>query len=1407
MTPTIQFCKKNYQFIIVLLLSFLAIANTYANRNIKFSVDMSLMVKQAKFNPESDAVYIRGTFNNWGTSNVMSKGSGNVYSVTISLADNSYSQFKYYINTAGAENSGWENDFPNVANRTISISVNDLNLPTVFFNDGNLSNLKSTTHFNFYYSDQENSIIDDYATKLENHFERITAALQTTVGSKTNIYIYTTLDLFHLANGYPEQPSWATGTAWGKSLIKVVSPTQVEYNGAVDVLIHEFTHTVEAWKTQETLPAWLNEGVACYYGRNAPESFSGQTNFRQYIKSLITQSGKPFIINVFSGNEGYTWSTAAAYFIAMTKGEAALAKFVEKMNYADIGYPDLGSFQNAWWNWLDQFVATQTKVNVKFSVDMTDMIAKGYFIQGTNHVYVRGGFNDWGSTELNLESGNLYSATVPISRYYFVEYKFYTDNSKAPNEGWEKAFSTNFNYSTNRMVTVAGSDLTLEPAAFSFEIPAVIAGLDMQRIDNKINVLRLHSRVYGNPGFETFKYPFKLLTADNYQSQKPADAFDFDAGFVASDGTINITEPSTAAQKAVFSNLTDVAMYYICQSYMYFFYQTRNLPLLFKTGFPLYEAGILPADDVIKNAVNAYGGSFSSFDVLNDKTSFTAKNGLWVAGAFGEFMNVFKNWGYPLVTNISASGFNVASYWFNVNDIAGLLSDFNRYVSARFLQTDENLRIKKYESAHFNYYTRSCDYALNFPTFQNTVEAAYQEYSTNFGVEPTEKLSFFTLPESVDADIEGTTSGNRITGGTAWSSGVHSTCAATAEQLSLFYHQNRHELGHAFQSNFPAGTNTAWSNEGFPSFIDIYPIDESFLTSKRQQLTDALNIATQYFGHRPTYEDTRVYPTNPYWDYYTLGISLNYYLFKRGGFQLLKAVQMNDLAAYQSMGYATAQAFFDDFYFDFDIQLLQKPIATLTNPKAGTNETGSTVNITWIPLKNDVKLNVFVSTDNGSNWIKVADHSSVTSCSWNPAGYTGAFKIKISAPDLLDVSTTFGPYNIINLSQVTLLSPLTGNYMIANDTATITWGQTTINNLKIEYSSDGGNFWNTITGSTPSSAGHYKWVITSAPTSNFRIRVSDATNSEINSETGNIIVLKNNSIGGPYLMDKNTVALLHFDNDLQNRSNQTLVPDGDTKNIGYDASLPPDLGNCLATTAPVMIPASAALNLTGDWTLEAWVKFTSFASDYMYLFYKPGDSDPYQSNYSLAINPWWGNVFFGFYFAAPNNRIGITSISPDLNKWYHVAFIRDTKQLTLTIVIHDSDRKLIGTVSMPYTGTAMLTNVQNLQIGTGLLGYIDEVRISNVVRSFINTGTDETASIKKLSVYPNPGSVQISVIVPAGVSEGQIRILEMSGKTVATYKLTGTNIQNIDVSHINKGMYLLQLLSNETNLTEKIILK
>ena len=920
-----------------------------------------------------------------------------------------------------------------------------------------------------------------------------------------------------------------------------------------------------------------------------------------------------------------------------------------------------------------------------------------------------------------------------------------------------------------------------------------ITGVDMQKVDNKVNVLNAHAG--RNSKYNNYSFAFKQLTPEQYQEQKPFSSFAFDAGFVAADGTINISDPVNAEQQAVFSNLTDVALYYLCQAYMYKFYETRDLPLLFKVGFGIFEAGLLPSDSNIKTAVNSYGNTLSSFDVLNNSATFITDNnkGVALAGAFGEFMNVFKNWGYPLIITINASGFDVAPWWFNVDNLAGLLGDFNRYIYARFLQPNENLRVKMYqETEHFKFYTRPVDATLNFPFFPNVSETAYAEYVRNFGVSHREKVSYYTLPECVDADLEGVACGGRVTGGTAWSSGMHSTCAATADQLPAFYGMCRHELGHSFQAIFPQGNVTAWLNEGFPSFCSDGEITDNKLVQLRQDAINCMNAATTYFGHRPTYEETRIYPS-PDYGYYTLGYFLIDYQYRKGGFQLIKDIQMNDLSAYQSLGYPTAQTFLDDFYFYFDIRVLQKPIVTLLNPVANVDETNSTLIINWTPLKNDVKLNVSVSTDDKVNWTEIANHTTATTCTWKAGDIQTHFYVKISAPDNLDISTIFGPFTKGDLNKLNVTYPIENDYVITNDTVQIRWDATNIQSVKIEYSLNSGGNWTTIKSNYPTAEGVYKWVIPSVLSGNCQLKITDVANPSITSTGGTFKIVTNNNVGGPYLFDDNTIALFHFDNDLNNRSYLSDNASGNALNLNNENIATVDLGRSYKTDSQLTVPHSDNLNLTGDWTIEAWVKFNAFTDNTnMYLVNKPG-------NYALEVHPWLGNTLIGFYYYNLTSSAYAGDMVPLLNTWYHVAFVRSDD--VIRVIVHDQNRQLISTSTANYPYIPV-TSTQDLILGSGIDGYIDEVRISNVARTFINTGINEVAIGKSFSIYPNPASDKVTLNVEEDVT---VNLYKSTGEQVETVQL-GADKQ-IDVSRLCSGIYILEAKTAQGSVRQKLIIQ
>jgi hypothetical protein len=936
--------------------------------------------------------------------------------------------------------------------------------------------------------------------------------------------------------------------------------------------------------------------------------------------------------------------------------------------------------------------------------------------------------------------------------------------------------------------------------------------LDMTPVNNKINVLKVHSLPYTTPSFSNFKYSFTVLTNTEFNAQKPSDALPFDVGFVAADGTINVSQPTTDAQKAVFKDINKAAVYYLCQSYMYFFYQTKGLPLLFKVGFPAFEAGIDPTDTTIKEAINKYGGTLSSFDLLNNSTTFVTNSGWMVAYAFGEFMNVYKNWGYPLIINVTANSFDAASWWFNTDNLKGLLDDFNRYLYARFLQTDENVRIKMVlETEHFKFYTCPKDYATNFPDFSETVESAYNEYQTNYNIKASEKLTFFTLSGCSDGDIEGISCdpNGRLTGGTAWSSGLHSTCAVSKDQLPQFVHQNRHELAHVFQGLMPQGNVTAWLNEGFPQFCANGPITPSVLSNMRQQGIDALNAGTTYFGHRPTYEDTKVYPS-PDFGYYTLGHFLNDFIYRKGGYPAVKEVQMGDLDGYKNLGYSSSQAFLDDFYFDFDVRVQEKPVVTLKTPTANAELTSSQVNISWTPLKTDVKFNIQVSTDNKTSWTEIVNKTTQTSAIWNSGTYSGKFFLKFVAPENLNVESTFGPFIVTDLNGLCLNFPNGGEYLIARDTVRLNWANTTISNIKIDYSDNNGTNWNLVAASISAAPLTYKWVVPDIVSTQCKIRITDVSNaSKTDVSEKTFTVLKSNENGGPYLYDQNTILLMHFDNNLDNRSYYSGNANGSVDNLVSDPSINSSMGNCLKTNSAVSVSHSPNLNLTGDWTVEAWVKPTTInANANNYIVTKPGDSDAYEANYSLEINPWWNNSFHGFYFAGAGNRIGKSLQTISTNEWYHVAFIRDTKNAEIRMIIRDKNRKKIAEDVQKYTANTTCASSKDLLIGSGLDGYIDELRISNVVRNYVTTGISDPQATENLSVFPNPTDGIVYLNWDNSLSGPiDVRVIDMQGKTLFINHFTNNGKAQFNLSNYPKGIYLIWMKDKNQVQTQKVVLK
>ena len=236
-------------------------------------------------------------------------------------------------------------------------------------------------------------------------------------------------------------------------------------------------------------------------------------------------------------------------------------------------------------------------------------------------------------------------------------------------------------------------------------------------------------------------------------------------------------------------------------------------------------------------------------------------------------------------------------------------------------------------------------------------------------------------------------------------------------------------------------------------------------------------------------------------------------------------------------------------------------------------------------------------------------------------------------------------------------------------------------------------------------------------------------------------------VGGPYQVDSATVLLMHFDGDLTNES--PLSGDGqfrgDMSNFFFIQNPISGLGQCLridndsrSDSAYVIVPDTAALDLTGDWTIEGWINIFTFGEgpdDWRWvprLVIKTGDEVFWRPNYFVEM---WGTTrFFSCGYHTASQDAWPQANSPDNTmvpgQWYHLAFIRDTRRHLLLTIIHNANRELVAFSVADYlefgaVDPTPITTDQPLHIGYAggggdsfLDGFVDEIRISNVVREF-----------------------------------------------------------------------------------------
>lgn len=103
------------------------------------------------------------------------------------------------------------------------------------------------------------------------------------------------------------------------------------------------------------------------------------------------------------------------------------------------------------------------------------------------------------------------------------------------------------------------------------------------------------------------------------------------------------------------------------------------------------------------------------------------------------------------------------------------------------------------------------------------------------------------------------------------------------------------------------------------------------------------------------------------------------------------------------------------------------------------------------------------------------------------------------------------------------------------------------------------------------------------------------------------------------------------------------------------------------------------------------------------------------------------------------------------------------------------------------------------------------VHVINAVLLPEDVGINEVTSIENLSVYPNPAAEFVTLSYSATSNEAvSYRMTDLSGKSVIARDLgvrTGSQIENIDLSNVASGMYILEITSGSKRSVQKVSVK
>ena len=295
------------------------------------------------------------------------------------------------------------------------------------------------------------------------------------------------------------------------------------------------------------------------------------------------------------------------------------------------------------------------------------------------------------------------------------------------------------------------------------------------------------------------------------------------------------------------------------------------------------------------------------------------------------------------------------------------------------------------------------------------------------------------------------------------------------------------------------------------------------------------------------------------------------------------------------------------------------------------------------------------------------------------------------------------------------------------------------------------------------------------------------------------------SIGGPYTVDEHTMLLLHFDGDTVNETDRSanarthgniqFIQDGVNDALGGVAYFKND---AVSDSSYMTIPDDDNLDLPGSFTVELWFQVLTYgttAEDHRFfpsLLWKRGGTDDHwsQGNYFVEVKGDTRYLSTGYFAPDSGTYPSIQSknnlIEP--GKWYHATLIRDTSNTAIVQLVHNTNGELIYHESTTYNPESEQPNITNTPLFLGsngnelgdqpgwFDGFMDEVRISNTVRSFAVPPV-----VKDVAITEDTWTVDAEV---AKVGSSDISDVKLRYKVGAQ----GT-FEEVSMSSSGEGMY------------------